>query len=388
VTGKVLPLSDLITKADVRRAGKSSYPVLSMTMRSGLVDQADKFKKRVAIVDTSQYRVVARGQLVVGFPIDEGVLSFQRLYDDAIVSPAYEVWDLIDHESIDSWYLERFLRSPRALSFYAAKLRGSTARRRSLPQDVFLSLAVPVPPLPEQRRITDILDRADALRAMRRRAIAQLDELTESVFIDQFSGSEHPTAELGQVATFIRGLTFKPSDVVPLGSPGSIACMRTKNVQAEIDCSDVWAIPASLLKDQTKALREGDILISSANSSNLVGRGCWVPELNWPSTFGGFVMALRAERTLVDPRFLFAWFSSSRAQTQLRSSANKTTNISNLNVNLCRKIRLPLPPLDEQRAFGDTVGSVGGVKAGYQTALAELDELFSSLQSHAFRGDL
>lgn len=179
-------LTDLITPARTRRAGDRTPPILSMTMRFGLVDQGEKFKKRIASRDTSQYKVVTRGQLVVGFPIDEGVLAFQRLYDEAIVSPAYDVWDLHEPGSVDNAYLERFLRSPRALTFYAAHLRGSTARRRSLPDDIFLSLRVPLPPLPKQRRIAAILDQAEALRAKRRQSLARLDALTQSIFIEMF----------------------------------------------------------------------------------------------------------------------------------------------------------------------------------------------------------
>ena len=82
----------------------------------------------------------------MGFPIDEGVLSFQTLYDEAVVSPAYDVWSITQNELVEIKYLERFLRSPFALKFYASKLRGTTARRRSLPDDIFLSLLVPLPP--------------------------------------------------------------------------------------------------------------------------------------------------------------------------------------------------------------------------------------------------
>ena len=53
----------------------------------------------------------------------------------------------------------------------------STLRRRS---------KIPLPPLPEQRRIAEILDKADALRAKRRAALAQLDTLTQSIFLDMF----------------------------------------------------------------------------------------------------------------------------------------------------------------------------------------------------------
>ena len=82
-----------------------------MTMHEGLVDQGTKFKKRVASANTADYKLVRRNQLVVGFPIDEGVLSFQNLYDEAIVSPAYDTWRLRANIEVEPAYLERFLRS-------------------------------------------------------------------------------------------------------------------------------------------------------------------------------------------------------------------------------------------------------------------------------------
>ena len=53
---------------------------------------------------------------------------------------------------------------------------------------------------------------------------------------------------LGEVASFVRGINFKPDDVVPLGTAGTVACMRTKNVQAELDLSDIWAVARAFVK--------------------------------------------------------------------------------------------------------------------------------------------
>ncbi len=179
-------LERLIEPAQLERAGNLQLPILSMTMRQGLVDQATKFKKRIASADTADYKRVRRDQLVVGFPIDEGVLSFQQLYDEAIVSPAYDIWNLRHDFKVEPAYLEKFLRSPRALAFYRTKLRGTTARRRTLPDDIFLKLAVPLPHLSEQRRIVAILNKADELRAKRRIALMKLENLTLSVFLEMF----------------------------------------------------------------------------------------------------------------------------------------------------------------------------------------------------------
>ena len=155
--------------------------------------------------------------------------------------------------------------------------------------------------------------------------------------------------ELGDVAEFVRGINFKPDDVVSESTPGVVACMRTKNVQAELDQSDVWFVGRQFVKRKEQMLSHGDILISSANSWNLVGKCCWIPDLPWESTFGGFVTVLRANRNKAFPRYLYHWFSSPNVQDFARSFGRQTTNISNLDISRCLKMPIPLPPLSGKR---------------------------------------
>jgi type I restriction enzyme, S subunit len=187
------------------------------------------------------------------------------------------------------------------------------------------------------------------------------------------------TVELREVAEFIRGINFKPDDVVPVGTPGSVACMRTKNVQAELDCSDVWGVDERFVKREDQFLETGDILVSSANSWNLVGKCCWIPDLPWRATFGGFVSVLRPHRAKTDPRFLFHWFSSNRIQTTLRSFGQQTTNISNLNTDRCLKLPLPLPPLAEQGRIAELLDRAEALRDKRRAAISRLHTLPQSI---------
>ncbi len=196
------------------------------------------------------------------------------------------------------------------------------------------------------------------------------------------------TVHLGDVASFVRGITFKPNDVVPVGSPRSVACMRTKNIQNEIDLSDVWGIPESFVKREDQYLKQGDLLVSTANSWNLVGKCCWVPQLQWPTTFGGFISVLRGDESRILPRYLYHWFSSPRIKVTVRSFGRQTTNISNLNIDRCRKLVLFLPSLCEQHRIAGILDKADVLRAKHRTALVELDALMVSLHHRAFQGEL
>ena len=185
--------------------------------------------------------------------------------------------------------------------------------------------------------------------------------------------------KVGDIATFVRGINFKPTDVTSIDTSGVVGCMRTKNVQEDLDLSDVWAVPEKFVKRPDQILQTGDILISSANSWNLVGKCCWIPKLSYKSSFGGFVCVLRANQTKVDQRYLYQWFSSDRIQNIVRSFGRQTTNISNLDINRCLDMQIPLPPIATQKHIAAILDQAEELRSKRRSAIALLDELGRSV---------
>lgn len=184
--------------------------------------------------------------------------------------------------------------------------------------------------------------------------------------------------ELREVAEFIRGITYKPDELVENFSDNSVVCMRTANVQKTLDESNLLSVPAKLIKNDQKYLLEGDILVSTANSWNLVGKCSWVHNLGYKATAGGFIAILRAKTEFINSRYLYHWFNSESIQIQARNCGRQTTNISNMDIDRCLSINIFLPPLEEQRRIASILDKADEIHQKRQQAIAKLDELLQA----------
>lgn len=190
---------------------------------------------------------------------------------------------------------------------------------------------------------------------------------------------------LGEVARFIRGITFKPEDVCENHADESVVCMRTKNVQTTLDTDDLISVPSSFVRRKEQRLQTGDLLISSANSWNLVGKACWVPELDFDATAGGFISILRCDQSVVDPRYFYHWVTSGKTQHELRNCGRQTTNISNLDFDRAKALSIPLPHkngkpyLAEQKRIAAILDKADAIRRKRQQALRLTDDFLRSV---------
>lgn len=180
---------------------------------------------------------------------------------------------------------------------------------------------------------------------------------------------------LGDAAEYVGGITFTPSDVVLPGSPDAVVCMRTKNVQAELDTRDLIAVPRKFVRRDDQLLREGDILVSSANSWNLVGKCCYVPRLEYPAALGGFISLLRPNPLVANPKYLYRWLAWEETQREVRALARQTTNIANLPRERFLDLDAPLPALPEQSRIAAILDEADALRRKRREALGLLDDL-------------
>lgn len=186
------------------------------------------------------------------------------------------------------------------------------------------------------------------------------------------------TATLGDVCEIERGVTFPSEAQTSHPSEGSIACLRTSNVQGQVNWKNLIYIPRSYVQNENKLVRQNDILISIANSKELVGKVSFVDEVKVEAAFGGFISVIRATE-LIDPYYLYSFLRAKGTQEKLRSVSNQTTNIANLTAKEIAQLFVPLPPLPEQRRIADILHQADMLRQWREEANERAKELEKAL---------
>ena len=380
-TVKMVKLGTLIKPAKLQKCGNDDYPVLSMTMHNGLVFQSDKFKKSVASQDKSTYKVVHRNQLVIGFPIDEGVLATQRITDAGIVSPAYGIWD-VDQTKIVPEFLEYALRCNRAIDYYKAKLRGSTARRRSLPTPTLLELDVPLPDIEQQRLALTTLHHAKNALDSRQAQLTKLDELIKARFVEMFGDPvtnpfNWPTVELGQRCEIITGNT--PSRAEPENYGTYIEWIKSDNINTP---STFLTLAQEYLSEvgfqKCRFVESGSLLMTCiAGSLNCIGN---VAVTNRRVAFNQQINAI----TPTCDNVLYLYWLMILSKPAIHKTINMALK-GILSKSQLSSIKFPFPPIEYQNQFAAFVEEVDKSKADVQKALDQTQLLFDSLMQQYFR---
>ena len=288
---------------------------------------------------------------------------------------------LPDSAKLDAGYLVHFLRTKE--EHFSRYARGATIK--GITRQVVADLVIPLPPLKEQRRIAAILDQAETLRTQRRTALALLDSLTQSLFLDMFGDpvanpQGFDVVALGDVCD-VRDGTHDSPKYVSEGYP----LVTSKNLSSgRVDLSNVNLIEAADYEAINKRSKVdlGDLLMPMIGTignpvliedePNYAVKNVAIVKFPTGSPSNIFI------RTILSGRY----FDVVVAQKN-RGGTQKFLSLGDL-----RAFPVPLPPSALQQTFATRIAAIEALKATHRRALAELDALFAALQQRAFAGQL
>ena len=364
--------------------------VKSGELRESIICDVEEFVTQAALAETS-LKIAPKGAVLVamyGANVGRvGILGIDATTNQAVCHIVPE------QDKADSRYIFHALQQklPEFIS------RGVGGAQPNISQQIIRDTKVFLPPIATQKHIAAILDQAEELRSKRRSAIALLDELGRSVFLEMFGDStinpkEWNICKLSDLVNEFRYGSSNKSQIS--GKP----ILRIPNiVGGTINLDDLKLVPVDDSEFKRLQMKNGDILFVRTNGNpDFVGRCAvfdqsLVSHLAFPTDeyiFASYLIRARLIPKIVNSTFLREFLLGDSGRRQLRSGCKTSAGQFNVNIPSLSSISVPLPPLALQQQFAKRIEAIETLKATHRQSLAKLDTLFASLQHRAFRGEL
>lgn len=290
-------------------------------------------------------------------------------------------------------YLEYFLSSPSTQhDINNRHQHGGT--RQALTFAQISKFKIPLPPLSEQKRIADILDKADAIRRKRREAIAEFGGLAAAIFSEMFSHKLLNTS-WSNLSDYLIELRYGTSH--KSGESGYVTLRIPNIVRSIIDLSDLKTVEVSQAEFEKLLLIEGDVLFVRTNGNpDYVGRSAVFDPRQMKDVglradeiiYASYLIRARLQLDRLRPVFLQSLLQTAAGRKNVREKCRTSAGQYNINTKGIGALQIPDIAIEEQVEFESRVNSLQPGLAELATAQTESQNLFSSLVQRAFKGEL
>ena len=332
---------------------------------------------------SSSAKVVPKGAILIAlYGATVGQCSLLRI--DAATNQA--VCHIIpDRKICDTKFLYFYLAS---IAQFLLNQRAGGAQP-NISQALIKDLQIPLPPLPEQHRIVEILDQADTLRRQRREAGDLSKSILPALFQEMFGAKSHPKIPLSRILRTIQGgwspvCENRPAEsgewgVLKLGGATYCEYRPQENKALRSDCE-----PRTELE-----VNPGDLLFTRKNTRELVGATAYVfetpPRLMTPD----LIFRLIPDSKIIDPIYLWQAMIQPEARMMIQAQASgAAASMVNISQSRLLPLEFPVPPLSEQQRFAKAVLEYRTSATNQSTSAATLETLFQTLLHRAFDGSL
>jgi type I restriction enzyme S subunit len=400
-------IGDFAARSKIINEDGTQLPPLSITKDRGVVLQSEKYKKQIA-TDLRKYVIARRDQFAFDpMSLYYGAIGRVARMDVGLVSPDYVVFDVDD--TVDKTFLNYLLRSPPQVATYeaVAETGNSFGKRRRVYWSVLEQLAVRLPPLAEQRKIAAILAAVDAAIEATQAVIAQLQVVKSAMMAELLMRGlpgRHTRFKQTKIGTIpddwtapplgecLEGIDagWSPKCDARSAAPEEWGVLKVSAVSwGEFRAGENKHLPIDLDPRPELEVQERDVLVSRANTPELVGRAVLVRTTRPRLMLSDKLLRLRPRTALLDASYLNLVLGTPTSRLQIEDRATGSSrSMKNISQEALRSIAIPVPPLDEQRAIASAVDSVAAriaEEASFTTALATLK---AALMSALLTGEI
>lgn len=306
---------------------------------------------------------------------------------DSLRQIASGEWIVFRSDKADPEYLRHVLLGDDFHSQFMQTVSGvGGSLLRARPAQV-AKIRIPLPSLPEQRRVAAILDKADALRTKRREALVELNRLAQSIFVEMFGDPESNERQLPIVE--LQNLCYRVTDGThqsPKWEQSGIPFLFISNiVDGKVTFETDKFISRETYDELTRRCRieAGDVLYTTVGSYGNTA----IVDGRREFCFQRHIAHIKPNPALLDSVFCAVMLESTGVRRQVdrcaRGVAQKTVNLSDL-----KTLKVFAPPLEVQREFRRKADAARQLKDAHLQAMRHDETLLFSLQHRAFQGDL
>ena len=294
------------------------------------------------------------------------------------------IFKVLPNSGVDPDYLYFALKN--ALAELSSKTHGSTMKH--VVRGDFESTKVRMPSIEEQRRIVDVLSRAEGIVQLRRDAQKKAAELIPAIFLDMFgepswNPKEWPTLPLNEVSEVISGVAkgrqLSGDDLIEL------PYMRVGNVKdGHLDLNEVKTMEIKRSEVEKLRIEPGDLLMTEGGDPDKLGRAAlWRGEINL-CVHQNHIFKVRSNRVLLSPEYLRSLAGSAYGKAYFLRVAKKTTGIASINKTQLSAFPVVLPPRAMQEVFNRHVQSAESIMAQQDDASDKAKATFEALLARSF----
>ncbi|MBJ8497004.1 restriction endonuclease subunit S [Acinetobacter oleivorans] len=255
--------------------------------------------------------------------------------------------------------------------------------------DTLASFKIPLPTLPEQQRIVDVLKQVEAVTKARNSINDQVDHLVRTAYSEHFSdwftadGLINPVRISDYVANSQYGLSEA------MGETGTHAVLRMNSITTSgwLNLTDLKYARLSEKDIESTELHDGDLLFNRTNSKELVGKcAIWRP-VKGRFSFASYLVRLRLKPGML-PEFLWATLNSAYGKYRLLNSAKQAVSMANVSPTDLGRITIPLPPLSLQNKFAKLIREIETMRKQILCRIEMYSELQEIINHEALVGEL
>ena len=376
-------LSDFSERVTRKNTKNETNLPLTISSKDGLVDQINYFNKMVASKDISSYYLLKEGEYAYNksYSVGYDFGSIKRLdrYPMGALSTLYICFALKRHNSdfirayFDSlkWYREIYM-----ISAEGARNHGLL----NVPtEDFFQTIHYLPQDTREQRKIANFIITLDRRIDAQQSLVKSLKKYKRGLLNKLFSNINsniYPTVYLSEVADFLQGLTYSPSDV----SVSGYLVLRSSNIQNGMLSFDDCVYVDKKVDESLQAKCDDVIMCVRNGSKNLVGKTALIPPNMPMTTWGAFMMIIRSK---LNDTYIFHYLNSQMFFSQVFKDTG-TATINQITKGILNECRLPLPPETERKQISKMLSSFDAKIQNAEKCLATLVNLKKALLQQLF----